>query len=140
MRLSIWPVSELRSALPGGDRENIIVLRAYLDASGQKVDSVVVVSGLVGTVRWWAEFETRWQAFLDEFKLDHFHATEFWARQSRPYCNWTDAEHLKAKADICEILRDLKTIGISVALKVSIFNQWRAGLDHYYHPTHIISV
>ena len=108
------------------------MLRAYLDASGKSADRVVAVSGFVGPIQWWQDFETRWQSFLDEFGLDHFHATEFWARKSRPYSNWSDAQHLKAKGDICDILANLSAIGVAVSLNVQAFSEWRAGLNHYY--------
>jgi hypothetical protein len=108
------------------------VLRAYLDASGKKNDDVVVVAGFVGWVSLWEEFEQRWRAFLDEFELDHFHATEFWSRKSPPYRNWSDAKHLHAKGEICKILSATRAIGVAVSLHTRVFDEWRATLDHYY--------
>ncbi|NRG19402.1 DUF3800 domain-containing protein [Rhizobiales bacterium] len=109
------------------------MVRAYLDASGKSSDPVVVVAGFLGWQENFAEFEERWKAFLSEFGLDHFHATEFWAKQSRPFRNWSDAHHLKARHDICRILSETgPPFGISVALNVEVFNQWRSNLDHYY--------
>lgn len=110
------------------------MVRAYLDASGQKTDPVVVVSGFIGFRSHFERFENLWDVFRKEFGLDHFHATEFWAQQSRPYCNWSDAQHLKAQGDICRILSDdtAVPVGVSVAVNVLAFNEWRSTLDHYH--------
>jgi Protein of unknown function (DUF3800) len=110
------------------------VVRAYLDVSGQKTDPVVVVAGFLGWVSNYERFERQWEAFRNEFGLEQFHATEFWARRSRPYNGWNNEKHLKAKRDICEILSDElgPPFGIGVAVNIKQFNEWRDGLDHYY--------
>jgi Protein of unknown function (DUF3800) len=110
------------------------VVRAYLDASGQKNDPIVVVAGFLGFPGQFERFENLWDPFLKEFELDHFHATEFWARKSRPYVNWSNEQHLKAQGDICKILSDPggPPCGIAAAVLVPAFNKWRETLDHYY--------
>lgn len=134
MTLPPWTVRDLCASVPLSDREWIILVRAYLDASGQQADPVVVVAGFLGFPAHFERFEKQWNSFLSEFELDHFHAAEFWARQSRPYCNWSDAQHLKAQGDVCRILSDAAgpPCGIGVALNVWAFNKWREALDHYY--------
>src|ERR1700730_4167237 len=131
--MTFWRVRELgESVLPNGDRESILVLRAYIDASGQKTDPFVVVAGFVGLIPQWEDFEEQWNPFLREFELDHFHATEFWAQKSRPYCNWGAAKHLLAQGQISNILSTIKPVGLSVALNIEAFEEWRHGLNHYY--------
>ena len=132
MSLPVWTVRDVCQSLP--DREMIIVLRAYLDASGQKTDPIVVVAGFLGWPANFEWFEQQWIPFLKEFELDHFHATEFWARKSRPYCNWTEPMCLKAKGDICAILSDSHgpPFGVGVAADVRLFQEWRSSLNHYY--------
>jgi len=111
------------------------VVSAYLDASGQNTDPVVVVAGFLGFPDHFEHFEKRWDAFLKEFQLDHFHATDFWTPR-RPYSNWSDAQRLKAQGDICRIFSDEKgpPFGISVAINVYAFKQWLSTLDHYHLP------
>lgn len=127
-----WPVREVSRALPQG--EAIIVVRAYLDASGQSSDPVAVVAGFMGWDTNFESFERKWVPFLEEFGLDHFHATEFWARKSRPYSTWSNEKWEQAKHQVCEILSHVggPPIAISVALKVQALKEWLPKLDHYY--------
>lgn len=110
------------------------MVRAYLDASGQKTDPVIVVAGFLGFPGHFERFEKLWDVFLKEFELDHFHAAEFWARKSRPYCNWSEAQHAKAQEDICRILSDAggPPYGVGAAVGVSAFNKWRETPDNYH--------
>jgi hypothetical protein len=128
-----WTVGDLCRSVPLGEREWIILIRAFLDASGQKTDPVVVVAGFIGWPANWEHFEKQWNAFLNEFQLERFHATDFWLRR-RPYSRWSDAQFLKATGDICKILSDEMgpPLGISVSLSVQAFNDWRETLDHFY--------
>jgi hypothetical protein len=123
MILPVWTVRDLCQSLPAGER--IIVLRAYLDASGQLADPVVVVAGFLGWPAQFEWFEQQWLPLLQELGLDHFHATEFWARRSRPYRDWSEAKWLKARGDICKILSDSHgpPFGVAYAAKVDLFQQ-----------------
>jgi hypothetical protein len=110
------------------------VVRAYLDASGKREDPVVVVAGFLGWPASFDWFEQEWRSFLTEYALDHFHATDFWARKSRPYRDWTEATWLKARGDICKILSDRRgpSMGVVVAADVTVFQEWRGSLKDYY--------
>jgi hypothetical protein len=128
------PGVNVGSLSPNLDREGIIVMRAYLDASGKKTDAVVVVAGFMGWVSNFERFEQMWAAFLEEYELDHFHATGFWSKMERPYSSWNDAKWLKAKGDICKILSHAggPPFGMSVALNLEAFKEWRGNLNHFY--------
>jgi hypothetical protein len=119
---------------PGRGESYCAACLSYLDASGKNSDPVVVVAGFLGWPAHFEWFEQQWNPLLTELGLDHFHATEFWARRSRQYRDWNDAKWLKAKGDICKILSDNRgpPIGVAYAANVDLFQQWRATLNDYY--------
>jgi hypothetical protein len=108
------------------------VLRAYLDASNeQDGDPVAVVAGFVGDERQWEAFEAVWSPFLSENGLARFHAAEFWARNGQ-FKRWSDAQHLKAKGDVCRILNSLNLFGVGAAVNINAFNEWRVSAPYFY--------
>ena len=125
------------------DRENwVIVLKAYLDDSGSTGDQpAVIIAGFLADDLSWSDFETIWGAFLDRHDLRKggFHAAEFWARKSRPYCNWNSAKHAQVEAEVIAILRDSPgLLGIATGVALEAYQAYwgstelRLSKDPYY--------
>jgi uncharacterized protein DUF3800 len=127
---------ELRLLHPESSRERLtIVLRAYLDASGkwQSGDAAIVVAGLAVGEKTYEQLKEQWDDFRDRYGIVVFHATEFWARE-RPYTEWSDEKHKKAREDIIAILVDCKPFGLAIGVDREIYADWQVkGSFPFYH-------
>jgi hypothetical protein len=98
------------------------MLIAYVDGSHN--DDIEVVAGVVATEQSWAGFDDAWRAILARYKLDHFHTTDYWARD-RPYNRLSDAEHEQLRLDICGALKATRAIAFGSIVWKSVYEQWR---------------
>jgi Protein of unknown function (DUF3800) len=111
------------------------VLAAYLDDSGTDGNQpIVAVTGFLSEEGAWNGFCQEWQAFLNEFELSRFHATEFWSRKGRPYNRWSDERHTLAQARVCDILKASSLFGIGTLVDVGAFQAWRNDLSYFIDP------
>jgi hypothetical protein len=120
---------------PRGSKERLtLVLKAYLDGGGKYQDNntpVVAVAGFVAGEFRWGQFEPRWQAFLDEFGLDNFHAAPFWSRKERPYSYWDDKKHALAADWLCSVFEEGCPFGVGWAVDKELFEQWRPSVGFF---------
>src|SRR5574337_1404110 len=118
-----------------GRQREIIVLRAYLDASGkhQSRDPFIVVAGIAVGDATYVQLADQWDAFLEKNGLTVFHATQFWARE-RPYDSWSDEKHKQAQEDILTLLADCKPFGLAVGVDTNVYRDWQqVGSFPFYH-------
>lgn len=104
-------------AHPTGSKERlIVVLRAYLDASGiDKDQTALAVAGWVASSAKWHQFERDWKAFLKARKLKRWHHSHFHSRKEE-YHGWSDAEWQSAYGDLVDILGRFQLFGVGVSL------------------------
>lgn len=122
------------AADPSPEGRAIIMLKGYLDASGENYEEpVVVVAGFVGTANLWDEFGRQWKAMLDDFELARFHAAPFASRKGRPFSEWCDKKHQACFERICKIFDELKPFGVGTALSIPLFEEWRIE-QHVFYP------
>lgn len=106
---------------------NVILLKAYLDASGITNQPVIALAGLAATESAWDCWEVQWLDKLKELGLTRWHHTDFYNRRNE-YRNWEPAKFNYAYAQICKILNSIRPFGIAIALKRSDYEDlWKMG-------------
>lgn len=137
-RTTVAPIGSVRwftnLAHPRRYKERLIlVLRAYLDASGEfESDRVVSVAGFVASEQLWCAFEQRWQKFLKSYDLKRFHAAPYLARK-RPFNGWDDKKYQQCGLDVCDVFKWVNPIGAGNAVDVDLFQDWRAEQSVFIH-------
>jgi len=106
------------------------MLRAFIDGSHN--DNIEVVAGLVATEQSWEGFDDAWRAIPARYKLDHFHTTDYWARD-RPYNRLTNAEHDQLRVDICDVLKATGAIAFGSIVWKSVYEEWRISRPSFEH-------
>lgn len=89
------------------------MMTACFDAAGKTEDkntSVVLVAGFSSISRVWAEFEEKWSAVLDDFKLPYFHAGDF-ANFKTPFESFRDDESSR-KVLVSRLLDVMRECGL----------------------------
>ena len=76
------------------------MIYVYGDISGKPTDKVVVSAIYIGHESTWADVDRRWGAALREATVDHFHATDFYARPPRgAFEGWKHGSRRWRRAD-----------------------------------------
>jgi Protein of unknown function (DUF3800) len=103
----------------------VIVLKAYLDASGtDRKQKVVTVAGWAASEQEWIKWETEWNAFLVEVNLSRWHHTHFLNKECE-YENWEEAKFLFAQGEIVRIFNNIQPFGVGAALWRSDYKEVR---------------
>ena len=98
------------------------MLRAYIDGSHN--DDIEVVAAFVATDAGLAGFNDAWRAILDRYGLDHFHTTDYWARQ-RPFNRLSNDEHTQVRLDICQTLKNTRGFAFASIIWKNVYQDWR---------------
>jgi len=117
-------------AHPSWSRERvIIVLKAYLDASGTDPrQRVVAVAGFAASEDKWTAFEAKWRPLItEELELRRWHNTDFHSRQG-DYRRWrqNDPRWEYAPRQICSIIKEVKPFAVGAGL---LREDWQALQD-----------
>jgi Protein of unknown function (DUF3800) len=105
------------------------LLKAYFDESGTHDQStVVMITGLMGTMDQWAVFEQDWTKLLSNFGLSHFHASACAAREDifAPL-HWSIRRDLFVK--LMQIIMDHKLTPVNGTV-------WRSDWDKFKNGRH----
>ena len=92
---------------------------AYLDESGTHSGSdVIAVAGYISTPERWEAFETDWRGVLADHRIDHFHMTDFVARQEQ-FKGWSEGKRRDCFGRLLAVTNRyaIASIGMSVARK-----------------------
>jgi len=103
----------------GWSKEKIVVvLKAYLDASGTDPNQgAVVVAGFAASEARWERFEQSWNALVKgELGLRRWHNTDFHNRHGE-YTHWNDAQFLYAPVQAWKRISEVQPFGIGAAVK-----------------------
>jgi hypothetical protein len=108
----------------------IIVLEAYLDASGTRPEQgVVAIAGFAATEAQWRRFEDRWESFLasSDINLSRWHTTDLYGRRGE-YERWDGTRDLIAVSEIGRILTEVQPFGAGAAVWRSDWEDLRVEL------------
>lgn len=97
-------------------------LRARVDASIDKRRRVMVVGGFIADAPKWEEIESEWRKERDRLGLDHFHMTDFMAKQKAPYKDWGMSERHAVVGRLTTLLNAHAAFSFCVGLNLSDYN------------------
>lgn len=88
---------------------------AFVDDAGKWNDQdAICLCGYLGTGTQWVQFMPQWQSRLDKHGLTRLHMAKFWGESAAR--GWDDPTANQVLIDIAGVIRELKLIGIQVAL------------------------
>lgn len=108
------------------------MIEVYGDLSGSSTRGMYVAACYIGTDTSWVAADTRWKRMLDFAKVDHFHATDFFATPPRGAFRGWDPEsprYLRVETMATEAAVSEGLIGFARAVDAAGFPNLRAELD-----------
>ena len=133
------PVRTLR-VLSRGNHLVMMMLRAYMDASGKSDDpnsKMVTVGGAVASLEQWTQFETKWQKMLSDFGVSELHM-KYLAHFKNEYETWTEDRRRSFLLQSIEIMNSHCEgyMGATMPLEIfeSLTEQQKALLNDPYYP------
>lgn len=109
------------------------MLRAYIDASSDREQTIEVVAGVLATEEKWALFYPRWEDMLCRYNIHEFHASDYWGRH-KEFKRFTDDEHVRIRQEICTIIADTATVIFGSIVSTTAFQEWRLQIGLFIRP------
>lgn len=111
----------------------MVVLKAYLDSSGEEQDSqhkVCSLAGYITTTNKWRKFEKLWKQRLTDYKVPYLHMKEF-AHYRPPFDIFKDNESNKEKPErklflqsLINIMEDTNLMGIGSVVRLEALDKF----------------
>jgi hypothetical protein len=101
------------------------MLRALVDASASKDESIVAIAGFVAKVDDWSKAQRAWREVRKRSDIEYFHMTDFMSRRAKPYNTWTEKKRRAVIHRLADVINTHMAFGVVVAVDIPNFNAAR---------------